>query len=68
MRYPLKFSDKDFAQLIENLSIQEDEEFFGDDFFNNHLVQKIEDPNLTRWTLMMSSLNKKNQINIKNRP
>ena len=43
MRDPLKFDDDDFRQLIDQFLIQEDEEFFGDDFFDNYLVQKILD-------------------------
>ena len=41
MRDPQKFDDDDFAQLIEQLTVQEDDEFFGEDFLDNFLVQKI---------------------------
>ena len=41
MRDPLKFDDEDFAQLIEQLSVQEDDEFFGEDFLDSYLVQNI---------------------------
>ena len=41
MQDPLKFDDEDFAQLIEQLSVQEDDEFFGEDFLDSYLVQNI---------------------------